>query len=338
MNSDINFAHHIKGFRPALGVMKRLGYSADICLKGTEIDLQQLEQADQSVSLQQELRFYRRLLDLSKDPLIGLKLGEAYRIESYGVLGYAILSAQTLGESLMIASKFGSLSFTHFNIGLVKTGSTAMIHMSRVRAFDPDLLPLFSDRDFSAIKLGTEAALGQAIPIRQIKLMHHGESYRSQYQDFYGCPVSFNHDRMEMTFDRELLNTPMPLRDPETLEYCVNQCQHLLSKLTQQSNFVDEVKRLVLARPGYFPKIGEVADLLSISERTLRRKMKQEGQTFQHLLNEARFQLAKVCLEEGGSLEQISHKLGYSETANFSHAFKRWSGLSPRDFQDLKKR
>jgi len=326
-------AHHIKGFRPALAVMEELGFSAEACLKGTGIKSEQLEKADQSITLQQELAFYRQLLALSKDPLLGLKLGKAFRIESYGVLGYAILSAQNLGQALTIAAEFGSLSFTHFKISFSVSENNARIKMSRINPFDPNLLALYADRDFSAVILGTEIALGQKFPIQQVKLMHSGEAYRAQYEAFYRSPVSFNQDQMELIFDKSILAIPMPLRDPETSSYCRQQCQQLLDKLTAQSTFIDEVRRILIARPCYFPTIKEVASLMSVSERTLRRRLKEEGHPFQLLLNEARYQLAKEYLATKVSLERISNLLGYSETANFSHAFKRWSGQSPNAYR-----
>jgi len=326
---DFSTAHHIKGIRPALGIMHSLGFSATTCLQNTGIKKEQLELANQGISLQQELAFYRRALTLSNDPLLGLKLGTAYRLESYGVLGYAILSAQTLGDALTIAAEFGNLSFTHFQIGFETQGEHAIIHMSKVKPFDPDLLPLYADRDFSAIIFGTETALGQKIPVKEVKLIQDGERYRKQYEAFYGAKVQFKQDRMELIFDRQILSASMPLRDPETSSYCRQQCQRLLSQLTQQSTFVDEVRRLLLAKPSYFPTITEISSQLSMSERTLRRKLKDEGQAFQSVLDEVRQKLAKEYLCSGLSLDRIASLLGYTETANFSHAFKRWCGCSP---------
>jgi len=326
---DFSTAHHIKGIRPALGIMQDLGFSAETCLQGTGIKKAQLELADQGISLQQELAFYRQALTLSKDPLLGLALGTAYRLESYGVLGYAILSAQTLGDALTIAAEFGSLSFTHFQIGFETQGENAIIHMSKIKPFDPDLLPLYADRDFSAIIFGTQTALGQKIPLKEVKLMQDGERHRKQYEAFYGAKVNFEQARMELIFDRQILSAKMPLRDPETSSYCRQQCQLLLNQLTKQSTLVDEVRRLLLAKPGYFPTIKEISVQLSMSERTLRRRLKDEGQAFQRILDEARQKLAKEYLNTRLSLDRIASLLGYTETANFSHAFKRWCGYSP---------
>ena len=332
---DISVAHHIKGIRPALKVMAELGFNNLTCLQGTGLSLAQLEEPKQGISVQQEFAFYRRLLSLSGDTQLGLKLGRAYKLENYGVLGYAILSAQTLGEALTIAREFGYLSFSHFQLGFTIADSEANITMSRLKAIDPSLLTLFEDRDCSAILAGTMVALGQRFPIKEIKLMHDANANKQQYADFFQCPVSFNQTQMSIIFDAQILQTHMPLRDPETSEYCRKQCQQLLKSLTRQSSFVDEVRRILLATPGEFPNIQQVSQSLNLSERSLRRRLKEENQQFQNLLNEARFQLAKEYLDSELSLERIANLLGYSEAANFSHAFKRWSGHSPQGYRSL---
>ena len=70
--------------------------------------------------------------------------------------------------------------------------------------------------------------------------------------------------------------------------------------------------------------------------RNLRRKLSAEGSSFQKVLDEVRYQLAREYLATSKmSLEEISVLLGYSTPGNFSHAFKRWHGSSPRKFRQV---
>jgi AraC-like DNA-binding protein len=97
---------------------------------------------------------------------------------------------------------------------------------------------------------------------------------------------------------------------------------------------VDDVRMLVLARPGFFPDIDYVAERMNMSTRTLRRRLKDEGSSYRELLDEIRFGLAKEYLGKTNlSMEEICRLLGYSESGNFSHAFRRWSGQSPRQWR-----
>lgn len=330
--SDIG--HHIKGLRPALQVMAELGFSHEECLKGTDIKDEQLNNPDMGINIEQEFAFYRRLIFLTQDPLIGLKLGQAYRLESYGVFGYAILSAPTLGDAMKIASQYYALSFSHFKISFDIKDGLAYFKMHKRHPIDADLLALFEDRDASAILSGALSTISQSFPIQHIKLMHDSSAQMDLYKALFNCPVTFNHSHLEIVFDASILKQTMPLRDADTAEYCLKQCEALLKKLNKTESWVDLVQQQLLKnKQGRIPNIKEVAQALKTSERSLRRKLKEEDSTFQVLLSEARYQLAKELLASDLSLEQIAHELGYSEAANFSHAFKRWTGMSPTQYR-----
>jgi len=96
------------------------------------------------------------------------------------------------------------------------------------------------------------------------------------------------------------------------------------------------VAGLLLRTPGQFPDIETVAAQMAISSRTLRRRLLAEGSSFQQLLDEVRHQLALDYLRRTRmSTEDIAAALGFSDAANFRHAFKRWSGLSPAAWRGI---
>ncbi|MGB5621878.1 MAG: helix-turn-helix transcriptional regulator, partial [Gammaproteobacteria bacterium] len=78
----------------------------------------------------------------------------------------------------------------------------------------------------------------------------------------------------------------------------------------------------------------EVADRLHLSERSLRRRLAAESTSYRKLLNQVRETLARAyLLDTGLRVEEIAERLGYSDAANFSHAFRRWTGTSPGRFR-----
>ena len=88
--------HSIAGLAPALKVMASEGHTVQQCLKGTGILTSQLDDRHQTITLRQEIRFHRNLIEISGDPTIGLRIGAAYLPQRYGLIGYALLSAATL--------------------------------------------------------------------------------------------------------------------------------------------------------------------------------------------------------------------------------------------------
>jgi len=328
-SSSFPVAHHIKGIRPALELMLSLGINASQCLDDTGIELQHLDQANASLELEQEYRFYRNIIAACPDPMLGVKLGAAYIPESYGLLGYAMLSADTIGAALSIAVDFGLLTFSHFALSQFEQGSLAGFAFSPQYDLPEDLLAIYSDRDIQASVTAMQASSHQQQRPTLIRLMHKQLQWQSDYEQRFGCPVEFGHHRNEIFFDKQLLATPLPQRDSQTSQYCQLQCQSLLQSLSKQGGFIDRVRAIIIAQPGHFPNIEQVASQLNTSVRSLRRRLKEERSGYQQLLNEIRHQLAQDYLNTQMPIEQIAELLGYSEAANFSHAFKRWQGLSP---------
>lgn len=334
MSRSLPTTHPLVGLLPSLQVMERLGFSSQQCLAGTGILVGQLDDPHAQVSLQQETRFFRNCLQLSGDPTIGLVLGAAYGPQRYGIFGYAVLSAQTLRHALVIAQNFGSLTFTWFSIAHTLVGETVVFALHDRMELDPEVRALLHDRDVSAVIKGFGDVLGKELPVTRVALPHDGQRRSRRYQEFFGCTVEFGAAGSCIEFSSSILDFPLPHRDATASEYLRQQCQLLVSKLRDQGQLIASVRQLLLARPGVFPDIEQVAERLSISVRTLQRKLNDEGTSFQHVLDEVRFQLAKEYLSETRlPLQEISLLLGYNEPSNFTHAFKRWATMAPNFYR-----
>lgn len=336
MPSPALMTHHIKALPPAVKAMQDLGYSAQQCLEGTGISQQDLLQPDASqvFTLQQEFRFHRNLLQLSDDPLLGLRLGMAYPLQSYGLLGYAFLSAPTLRQAMTILRNYGPLSFTLFKLDFRVQGTTGVLRFLDSTPIPDDLVTYYVDRDLAAAAFGGEEALPDALKLTGISMMHPDYGNAEAYQSFFGCPVYFDAPHCELQIDASTLDHPMPMSDAETSTLCQQQCQLLLARMSRGSGFVERVRQLIVARPGYFPDIDFVAEKLNTTSRTLRRRLADESSSYHQILAEVRYELAREYLGTSSlPLEEISVLLGYAAPGNFTHAFKRWHGSSPRQYR-----
>lgn len=336
MASIISFSHHIRALPPAIRVMEELGFTARQCLQGTGITEQDLLTPDSATrfSLEQQFRFHRNLLELTDDPLLGLRLGKAYTLQSYGLFGYAFLSAPTLRQAMTLTCNYGPLSFCLFRIDFGVRGREGEFQFWRDVDIPEDLLTYYVDRDIVAAAFGGESALSEPLSLLEVNLMHDNRKYRGSYQSAFGCPVNFGTACASFRIDAELLDAPMPMHDAATSGMLQQQCKLLLARMSKGSGFVDRVRELIVTRPGYFPDIDFVAEKLGMTSRTLRRKLTDEGSSYQQILNEVRYQLAREYLATSNlPLEEISVLLGYSTPGNFSHAFKRWHGSSPRGYR-----
>jgi AraC-like DNA-binding protein len=326
--------HPVRSLLPALGVAAEMGFDPPACLKGTGILLSQLDDANARMSLQQELAFYRNLLELSGDPTIGLKLGEPYVPQRYGLFGYALLSAATFRHALTLAENFGRLTFSFYTLKFGVSGKQTWFEFSEAPPFEQQLIDVYLDRDMSAARVDFSEILGKPFPLEKIYVAHDGHGRQQLYRDHFNCDVHFSADVGKFVFSSSILDGPLPQSDPESSGHFQQQCQLLIAKLVSHGHFIDDVRMVMLSRPGFFPDIDYVAQKLDMSTRTLRRRLKEESSTYRRIMDEIRFELAREYLGKTRlPIEEISVLLGYTEPGNFSHAFRRWSGQSPQSWR-----
>jgi AraC-like DNA-binding protein len=338
MSSKTDTSHHIRAIPPALEAMATMGFAASDCLAGTDLAEGDLRGSlsELPFTLEQEFRFHRNLLELTGNPMLGLLLGKAYRLENYGLLGYAFMSAPTLRHAMIVLRNYGPLTFTFFDVNFQVEAGHGILRFAPDIPLPDDLLSYYVDRDMTAAVSGGRDSLRRPIEPISIQLMHHGQDRREIYERHFRCPVSFSATSSELHIDAGLLDDPMPMGDAETTSMCQQQCRLLVARMSAAHSFVDRVRQVIVARPGYFPDIDYVAEKLNMTGRTLRRKLAREGSSFQEILAEVRYELAREYLATSKlPLEEISVLLGYSAPGNFSNAFKRWHGSSPRQFRQV---
>jgi AraC-like DNA-binding protein len=125
------------------------------------------------------------------------------------------------------------------------------------------------------------------------------------------------------------------MANPGLLAYFENYAQQFLAARQPAAPITAEVTRIILAHlDNDGLTIGKVARELSMSVRTLQNRLDDEGVVFSDLLKDIRERLAKQYLREDYTVEQITYLLGFSEPAAFRKAFKKWAGLTPREYRD----
>ncbi|MEO1214948.1 MAG: helix-turn-helix transcriptional regulator [Bacteroidota bacterium] len=123
--------------------------------------------------------------------------------------------------------------------------------------------------------------------------------------------------------------------NPRLLQIFDRHAQNFLVSQTENDTYTSKVNRLLVNQlKNDAPGIEVVADHLSMSVRSLQMKLKEEGTSYQKLLNAVRKNFAIAYLRERKvSKGEIAHMLGFSEISVFSRTFKKWTGKSPSEYQ-----
>jgi AraC-like DNA-binding protein len=147
------------------------------------------------------------------------------------------------------------------------------------------------------------------------------------------CAVKTGADVDEIVFRRENADYPVVTADPYLERLCVRLCEETLARLGKKTSplKVRVENAIATLLPHGEMHFDAVAAKLGMSGRTLSRKLALEGHSFSGIVNDLRLALARRYLAESDmSISEIAWLLGYSEVANFTHAFHRWTGTNPR--------
>ena len=126
----------------------------------------------------------------------------------------------------------------------------------------------------------------------------------------------------------------MTFADPITNTTAREICERMLSEVSDAGSISANIRRALMEQPGRFPNVEAMAETLAMHPRALRRRLETENTSYRDLLAEVRMRLAIEYLRKTRMTnEDIASRLGYSDAANFRHAFARWTGKSPSEFR-----
>ena len=143
----------------------------------------------------------------------------------------------------------------------------------------------------------------------------------------------------QFRFNANLLHKRLPMHNPTGLQFAIQQCQREEALLDDAGYILREkVRQEFIYGPDGYPTLEEISQRLNMTTRTLRRKLEEEGTHFKALLEEAKRRDAIQLLDDRNlEIQRIAALLGYQDPANFTRAFRQWTGQTPSQYRDTRK-
>ncbi|HEY6881277.1 MAG TPA: AraC family transcriptional regulator, partial [Polyangiales bacterium] len=301
------------------------------------IDANVLEQAQARVTAAALYRLLRRTLELTGEPGLGFYLGLQLKLSSHGMVGMAAMTQATLRDALKVAERFIALRWPFLSLSLAEQGDRAVLELSNaLPGPDVGVDAFITEALFTALVSMARALIGR-LPggVVLFELRYPEPSYFSGFAHLWPGPARFEQPANRINFAVSLLDEPLSMADAVAARQALAECERELSTLVTASSMLAGVRRQLGERERGYPSLTELARMRHVSPRTLKRRLAEQGTSYQRLLDELRRDRALKLLElESNSVESIAEQLGYSDAANFNRAFRRWLGLSPSAWRD----
>lgn len=269
----------------------------------------------------------------SGDPLFGLRVGSHARPAMFHALGLGIMSSSSIVEALRRIERYSGVLSTNGRLVVVERGDLVCLEARPAPGSFRPTPETFDALIVALCRLLVVFAGPAAVP-SNVRLPHPAPAGAAEaYRDALGCPAEFDADHLSMAFDAIRAATRVPGGNPMLAAEADRLAERYLAQVEPDSAAARVRALLMKAMPSGRIDQDGIARALNQSTSTLQRRLRDEGTTYLHLLDATRKELALEYLREGRhSLADITFLLGFADQSNFTRAFRRWTGKTPRQF------
>jgi AraC-like DNA-binding protein len=314
--------------------MRESGIQLAPLLSKAGLTVEQIDNRNARLKVRNQIKFLELAAAASQDDLLGFHLARDFDLREVGLFYYVLASSEILADALRRAERYCGIVNEGFSLRIGKERETAIMlsYIGIERHSDRHQIEFWLT---SLVRLCRQLTNRRLIPSR-IRVMHSRAKAAVEFRSFFGCEIEFGSNVDEVVFPEAVKLMPIGSADPYLNELLTEYCNEALAyrdRSSLRSSVENTISQLL---PHGKAQVGEVARQLGMSHRTLARRLSSEGLTFSGILDELKVDLAKGHLKDGNlPISEIAWLLGYREVSAFTNAFKRWTGLTPRQSRSL---
>lgn len=284
-------------------------------------------------------RIMWKALEQCGDPLFGLHLGEYLSLSAAGLIVQIAQSSRTVLEALEYTVAFANLGCQELPFQLQELDHAWELSLNPSQEWQ-DHYPQSAEQTVDGMMVFTLREF-QSITLRKYQPLSVHFAYakpgaQAEYQRIFQCPLRFSMPRTAFYLRKEQVTDAVVSSDYQLLRMLVNYAEQKLNAMEEEKGFANTIRQAIihLAQP-QFPTIQQTAANLNLSVRTLQRRLKVEGFTYQDLTDELKRQFAVDYLQNRRlSVKEIALSLDFAEASSFIRTFNRWYGTSPQLYRE----
>lgn len=310
--------------------VQQLGGDPDAILVAARVDRSLLSLPDIYLPLRQWIDTQNETARQLKRQDIGLLLGKKQTIENLGPLSLVLSTAETPRKAIQAFSRFMHIHSPASVLTLDPLPNPRQQLLScRVVLSDETGRTQNDERIVSGLHTGLKLLAGAAYKPRGVWFAHTPVSPPSVYRRTFGITPQFDKPAMGILIDREVLDRPRP----EGSSVLRGIAEDFLKKMDSPASLplaqrIANMSRSMLSSGAFSPR--QVAHALGLHERTVQRRLRQEGTTFEEIKDRARRDWAESLLRQAAlPMSQIALMLGYADSSAFTRSCRRWFGEPP---------
>ncbi len=306
------------------------GAAVEPWLAGLGLTRAQIDDASVRVSYRQASLIIRRALRAIGRSGFGLEVGAHQSNGTFGIMGLAMMTARTFGDAVAIGVEFAEITGALMDVEIETPNEHEVALLARPRFPDEEILGFLCEELFASTLNLARSLVGPGFRPERLELTYPAPRHAADYRRLFGCEVRFGAPRNRLIVATHWLGRRLPTHHPVSAQQALAICREQAAQIQRQSEVTASVERILRRRLAEQPTLGEVAQMLNLSERTLRRQLAHSGRVYREIHDQLRAERALELLTAGAlSVAEIGCEVGYSDAREFRRAFKRWTGTTP---------
>ena len=320
-------------------ILKSQGVDILKIAAGIGLPARKLQEADALLPFSRVERLIDAVQNATGRSDLGFELGKLLSVSAHSIVGFGMLSAPDLDRALRFASRYFGLVMPTFQLRYsLQAGFTEMHFTPRVAmshnclAFHLEAMAMACLRDVREVTSDVNSPCWMQISIPP-------PPHAKRYASVKDVKVEFGSDwgfGTRLRFSAELAFRNLTMADPNALNMADLRCRALVDRVANIRQFGEWIAMTLREVGDGHSTQPEIARMLNISERSLSRFLHREGTSFREISRKVMHELARERLKTPMTITEVAYSLGFSDTANFTRAFRGVEGLTPSEYREIK--
>lgn len=319
--------------RVVLAALERLGLDLDDELARVGLSISQARELDRRVPRWAYCALWERVAEASGDPDCGLALALAQEVGTMGVLEYVAVNASTVRDGLECLARYGRLLHDGgiHELRVEPRGGCLSYHLGAVPPTRAQI-----DWSFAYVLLRARMATGLDIRPLEFRVHYPRPASTERLDQVFGCPIAFDQPSIELWLPADMLDRPHAHADARLAALMAAFAEQRLASLPAGGPFRTRLHQAIARSLDHAiqPQLSDIARRMSMSARSLQRRLSEEGTSFTAVVGQVRLGLgASHLVQDRLAIGEIAFLLGYSSPGAFHRAFKRAYGCTPAAYR-----
>ncbi len=266
---------------------------------------------------------------------VGFLIGRQNTVTTLGRLGVAMSCAPNIREGLRQLESYSRLQASYVRVEPATRPGGMSIRLHFLDALGDSLLH-HAEATMMLLQNHVEYLSGQRLEDAHFLFCYSMPAHIAAYREHFHSPCLFEREAISLELPGHWLDLRSPFYHAELWNQSLRQLAQNLSELGASDKVVytRHIRALLRSSEPPLPALVNIAAKLHMSERTLNRRLGQEGSSFREIRNQVLYDLARQhLLETDASVESIAAALGYRDAANFRRAFHARTRMTPSEYR-----